>query len=430
MQKICEKISLAVLLGIVFTALLFTCFAYAGEPVDSEHLEEALKESLKNNELFSYPPSHVGDENGEELSPEISIGYYNTGALAYVINQSCFVYRDRGYDENGNEVHYKKGRGYWTYEPVTIAGIGAQPGAYYLGLLHNDDMYEEFGAPDILSTGLDMEPEIEELSEGYSMENDLQNDFPDYTGTSGYKEPEETNNEAEVPDPVYSKSMGAYGIYIVDTQELLTDSEKMQLTEYMTPITDHGNAIFVTANSYDAENTAISWYRKFSGTDSGVIFLIDMGCREIYIFSDGEINKKIGKTYALGITDNVYRYATDGKYFECAKEAFSEIYTVLSAGNLLVPMKYINNFFLAFAFSLFFMYLLAAGKRRKYMAVSGSDSEYARREACAKRTESIVFSNVQKVLYDVIYHSSSSGGDSSGDSSGGGSSGSGGGHGF
>lgn len=247
-------------------------------------------------------------------------------------------------------------------------------------------------------------------------------------------EPEETDNGTEAPNPVYSKSMGTYGIYIADTQGLLTDSEKMQLAEYMIPITDHGNAIFVTADSHDVKDTATSWYRKSSGTDSGVIFLIDMGCREIYIFSDGEINKKIGKTYALGITDNVYRYAVDGKYFECAKEAFSEIHTVLSAGSLLMPMKYINNFFLAFAFSLLFMYLFAAGKRRKYMAVSGSNSEYAKREACAIRTESIVFSNVQKVLYDKIYHDSSNRRSSSGGSSGrgsrGSSSGSGGGHGF
>ena len=226
----------------------------------------------------------------------------------------------------------------------------------------------------------------------------------------------------------YVRSMGQYSIVIEDGMDLLTDSEEMQLTEYMAPITEYGNVIFATASTTDNVSEAKRMYRQYSGTDSGVIFLIDMGCRQIYIFSDGDIYRKLGTYYATGITDNIYQLATDERYCDCAKEAFSQIEQVLENGDILIPMKYTNNFFMAFAISIIAVYLIAIGIRSNYNTASGGD--YKKRRF-ASRNGDIVFSNVTKVLHAKIYHdSSSSGGGSSGGGGGGGSSGGGGGHGF
>ena len=54
-----------------------------------------------------------------------------------------------------------------------------------------------------------------------------------------------------------------------------------------------------------------SLYREKYGSESGTIFVIDMDNRNIWIHSNGAINRTINKAYAETITDNVYTYASD-----------------------------------------------------------------------------------------------------------------------
>ena len=50
---------------------------------------------------------------------------------------------------------------------------------------------------------------------------------------------------------------------------------------------------------------------------------------EIWIHSNGAINRTINKAYAETITDNVYTYASDADYYICAMKVYEQEYTLL-----------------------------------------------------------------------------------------------------
>ena len=216
-----------------------------------------------------------------------------------------------------------------------------------------------------------------------------------------------------------------YSIYIQDDMDLLSDREENMLRDDMAPVSEYGNVMFASCSSSDAESAARTIYRDHFSHDSGVIFLIDMGCREIYIFSDGEMYKTLNKKYALSITDNVYRKATAGKYYECASEAYSQMYKVLSNKNIPMPMRYINNLFLALSVAILLMYILAILPRYRLAGDAGK-----KKEDFSMRNEGLVFFNINKILYAHTYNPKTRGSGSFSSGGGGHSSGGGGGHGF
>ena len=58
-----------------------------------------------------------------------------------------------------------------------------------------------------------------------------------------------------------------------------------------------------------------------------------MDNRNIWIHSNGAINRTINKAYAETITDNVYTYASDADYYICAMKVYEQEYTLLQ-GNV------------------------------------------------------------------------------------------------
>ena len=206
----------------------------------------------------------------------------------------------------------------------------------------------------------------------------------------------------------------------------------------MLPLTEYGNVAFKTINineTYTSNYAATYYYEQF-GQKSGTLFLIDMDKREIYIYSDGSNKNIITSRKATIITDNIYRYASRGEYYKCAKEAFNEINTLLAGGKIMEPMRHISNIFIAiiFGFLLNFFILVKHTKMRKAKA----------KEILNKCDINTSISNIKanKIGVEKVYSpiandsdgfssggSSSSGGHSSG-GGGGGHSGSGGGHRF
>ena len=152
-----------------------------------------------------------------------------------------------------------------------------------------------------------------------------------------------------------SQTNGEYQLIIEDDANLLTGSEKELLEKDMAKCTEYGNIVFksINTNTTTADSYAKSYYNGRYGSQSGTLFLIDMKNRKIYIFSNGENYKKITSEKAETITDNIYQYATDKKYYQCAKEAYKQILTVLEGGKIAEPMKYISNGVLAVMVSLF-----------------------------------------------------------------------------
>ena len=99
-----------------------------------------------------------------------------------------------------------------------------------------------------------------------------------------------------------------YEAVIVDDAFLLSVAEKNMLLDKMKLITTYGNVMFnsISYNSTSTESYIKSLYREKYGSESGTIFVIDMDNRNIWIHSNGAINRTINKAYAETITDNVY----------------------------------------------------------------------------------------------------------------------------
>jgi len=157
-------------------------------------------------------------------------------------------------------------------------------------------------------------------------------------------------------------------VVIKDDADVLTESQEAQLTETMKETARYCNVLCVTSNlmykstAYHAESA----YKREFGTRDGVMFFIDMRNRQIYIYSYGEPYKIITKTNAYTITDNVYEYASEEKYFECANEAFKQINMLLVGEQISRPMKHISNILLAIIFSILLNYLLMKKTSKVY----------------------------------------------------------------
>ena len=217
-----------------------------------------------------------------------------------------------------------------------------------------------------------------------------------------------------------------FEVIIKDEAELLSEAEELGLAKKMAEVTEYGHAAFVSvaSNYTSAGSYAEDCYYGFFGYESGTLFLIDMDNREIYIYSDGDVYKRITKSYANTITDNIYTYASDAEYFTCAYKAFEQIVTLLEGNKIAQPMKYASNAFLALLLALLINYFVV-----KLTSVAKKPSEKdlleATKHRCSFTNANAVYTNTTK-KYDPPSSSSSGGGGSRGGGGGGG----GGGHSF
>lgn len=228
--------------------------------------------------------------------------------------------------------------------------------------------------------------------------------------------------------PVYTNPDTGYVVILEDDAELMTQEERAALTEQMKAITKWGNAGFksISQNPGSTASYIEEYYSSKFGTSSGTIFLIDMDNRNIWIKNNGDISKVITNAYSDIITDNSYRYASDGDYYGCADEVFSEITTVLSGQRIARPMKYISNALCAVILAFLINYVLM-----RCMAKAGKPGE---KELLKNMKHHCQLTNARAELVrqEKRYEppSSDSDGSSGGGGGGGGSSGSGGGHSF
>lgn len=218
-----------------------------------------------------------------------------------------------------------------------------------------------------------------------------------------------------------------YCAMIEDDANLLDEEERLILLEDMKSITEHGNVLFktISENNMQTSDYASFYYKQLFGQQSGTIFLIDMDHRNIYIFSDGDIYKVVTNAYADTITDNVYKYASEADYYNCAMEAFSQINKLLKGKRISQPMKYISNLFIAFTIAFLVNFILAillskAWRTNNKELLSMAKHEFKHTDDHAR------FISVSKEYSPII----TGGGGGSGGSGGGSSSGGGGGHSF
>ena len=227
----------------------------------------------------------------------------------------------------------------------------------------------------------------------------------------------------------YITQSSGYKIIIEDDADLLTSEEEEELKKQMMYLSEFGNVLFKTTNVGGLGNSTKYlenyYYSKFKN-DNGVGFYIDMKARQICACADGDLDEIISSDDCDTIMDNVYRYATNENYLECAIEAYSQMNRLLSGEKIAQSMKYISNAFLSVMIAVLISYKLFMMKSNPKKA---SNSEVISKcETSLKNSEIIVTKTGTHREYSPISDSSSSGGSSGG--GGGGFSGSSGSHGF
>ncbi|MBO4919727.1 MAG: TPM domain-containing protein [Erysipelotrichaceae bacterium] len=214
-----------------------------------------------------------------------------------------------------------------------------------------------------------------------------------------------------------------YQIYIDDSEDLLSDSEEKLLRQEMNKITRYGNVGFVTVSQYsDTGSYAKRLYRELFGTESGILFVVDMGKRNIWIHCNGAIYRIISKSYANTITDNVYRYASRGEYYECAYHVYEQALTLLEGGKISQPMKHISNLLISLVSALLINFYVLIFGRKQIRNVS-----YEKTQAAMTSSVGINVLSRHLVKSKRSRHIESSGGGGGGGYSGGGGGGGGGG---
>lgn len=236
---------------------------------------------------------------------------------------------------------------------------------------------------------------------------------------------------------VYTNPDTDYQVIIEDDANLLSNEEEEALSKLMMETTEFGHALFKTidSNFSSTESFSKQYYKDTIGTKSGTLFLIDMVNREIWIHSDGQVYSTITKSYANTITDNAYKEASAGNYYNCASTVFTQINDLLVGHRIPQPMKYISNLLLALILALLinFVFVSVQARLRKpkeKQVLANIDHHFK----ISKKGSS--YAHTTKYYDPVTYDSDSSdsrssgGSDSSSGSSSGGSSGGGGGHSF
>jgi len=231
----------------------------------------------------------------------------------------------------------------------------------------------------------------------------------------------------------YKNRDTGYYVLIEDNAELLDEDEREDLLDDMKAVTEYGNAVFLTdtlkSTSNDeqqAHDYSDDYYDDEFGNDNGVMLIIDMGNRLLYVTGHGEAQKLVTSSYARTVTDNIYRYAGDGDYYGCAREAFDEMYRLLDGQRIAQPMKYITSALLAMILAVMVNFILV---RAANTAKVPSKDEMLKGlySQCQLNNPQMILTNTTKV-YDPP--SSSSGGGGGHGGGGGGHHSSGGGHHF
>lgn len=226
--------------------------------------------------------------------------------------------------------------------------------------------------------------------------------------------------------------------YLQDDADLLTADEEAALYEDMLPLCEYGTPMFwTTRESGYYETLAERFYHSRVGYGkSGTLFVINMASRQLTIFSDGQIYRTVTNAEAETITDNVYRQARSGNYYDCAKSVYQQIARLLRGEQIARLMKIISNVLLALVLALLAVYLYISGRyeTKPKLGKAGSTIPVTAAGASAAfmaQTLSRSARMTKQTRTDIS--SSSSGGHSGsggGFSGGGGHSGGGGSHGF
>ena len=229
---------------------------------------------------------------------------------------------------------------------------------------------------------------------------------------------------------LYTNPDTGYVVRFEDDAVLIGADQVDAVVAAMKPVTEYGSAGFysTTRMSGEIDPAAKALYREWFGADSGTIFIIDMGSRNIWIHSNGEVNRTITREWANVITDNIYTEASAGRYDQCAIKAFEQIKTRLDGGRVPNALKVGTMILLAVLLgmivNLLILMRIHAGKQEPdvTLPIAGAIGTFA----LANGTKKLIRTEKRQVSTGSGGGGFSGGGSSGGGFSGGGSSGGGG----
>ncbi len=244
-------------------------------------------------------------------------------------------------------------------------------------------------------------------------------------------------------EEVYQNPDTKYKVVIEDEEDLLTDAQEANVAEAMQEITAYGNVAFLSAhegrNSKETAKAAEEHYLEYFGNTDGVIFMIDMRSRYLYIYSNKALYKVINRGYAETITDNVYKDASAGAYATCAIEAYGQMLSLLQGQRISQPMKYVSNTLLGITIGFLLTFLWVLLWYKKHMPTKENKLEMVKKDVKFIGTQ-VTGETTEETYYPQGRRTESSGfggggssggfGGGGGGFGGGGSSGGGGGHSF
>ena len=226
-----------------------------------------------------------------------------------------------------------------------------------------------------------------------------------------------------------------YEVMILDSADLLSDSEEGDLVIEMQPITEYGNIIFWSTNERapDAEIQAREKRYSYYGYDSAGILAFNMANRKITYHTDGAMAEGVSASDARSITDNISHYASEGDYYDCAKEGFYQVLTRLRGQAIAEPMKYTSAVVIALMLAFVIVVGLVFGvfnplsKKNKRPAILFGQGSLLANQPNIRKTGTTT--RMWITILWILLSSIGRGGGGSGGSGGGGGGPSGGGHG-
>lgn len=166
-----------------------------------------------------------------------------------------------------------------------------------------------------------------------------------------------TQTDAVLMNPEDTTS---FPIIIHDELDLFTPGQETELAEQMKPVAQYGAvAVWTTQQPGQVDAKAMTYYSEHIGAqmeDSGVLFMIDMDQRQIYLFSRGQIGQQVTRSDAYAITTDISHFATQQDYAGCATEAFRRVHLLLDGQEVFSIMRLICSGLIGLAAGLMIAY--------------------------------------------------------------------------
>ncbi|WP_458458598.1 TPM domain-containing protein, partial [Pseudobutyrivibrio sp.] len=122
----------------------------------------------------------------------------------------------------------------------------------------------------------------------------------------------------------------------------------------------------------DEDSILFDFYTdNYNSREDGVAFLIDMYHRELYLSGYGKAQYEIKNADAYDITDNVYRYASKGDYYNCILHVFEQADTLVHQGAILRPMRFAVTFLVSIILGFLLAFFVATKDRKALIKNTG-----------------------------------------------------------